>query len=84
MAGAHFSRQFNRTGNIDGRRPAHEQPFIDHQVIDQRQGIGVSKAKGRVNRGFGKVCGDPSLTNALGNGIAVCLQFSMHVMMPEC
>ena len=72
MARTHFACHRHGTGNIDRCRTAKIQAFIAHQIEDDGKGVYIGKAVGGVDRGLGKIGGNPSLANAFGDGIAFC------------
>ena len=79
MAGAEFAGEMDGAGDVDARRSAEQQPFLNHQIEHDRQRLLVGDLVGEINRRAFKIGGDPVLADALGDGGARALEFARGV-----
>ena len=58
----------DRAGDVDARRTAEQEPFLHHQIEDDRQRLLVGDLVGEIDWRAFQIGGDPALANAFGDG----------------
>src|SRR5471032_3084177 len=83
LAGAELLGELHRAHDVDGGRTAQHQAFVLDEVEQQRQGFLVGNAQRQVDRRALEVLGDASLSDALGDRVALGFQFALGVPAVE-